>query len=76
MPRPPGSAARSTTPLTVPNPATRRRPAAALLEAVDSGRAPYLLLLLGNDASDWFRSALDALREDADAWEPVSCSTD
>lgn len=49
--------------------------AAALIEAVDSGRAPYMFLL-GNDASDSFRSALDALREDVDAWESVSRSTD
>ena len=51
------------------------RAAAALLEAVDSGNAPFMLLL-GNDASDAFRAALDALREDADTWEQLSRSTD
>ena len=49
--------------------------AAALIEAVESGAPPYLLLL-GNDASDWFRAALDALRTEVDEWESVSRSTD
>ena len=49
--------------------------ATALIDVVESGRAPYLLLL-GNDASNAFRSALDALRDDVDAWEQVSRSTD
>jgi NAD(P)-dependent dehydrogenase (short-subunit alcohol dehydrogenase family) len=49
--------------------------AAVLLDAVESGDAPYMLLL-GNDASDGFRSALDALREEVDAWQDVSRSTD
>ena len=49
--------------------------ARVLIEAVESGEAPYLLLL-GNDASDGFRAALDALREEVDRWEPVSRSTD
>ncbi len=49
--------------------------AAALLQAVDSGDAPFMLLL-GNDATDAFRAALDALRADVDAWESVSRSTD
>ena len=49
--------------------------AAALIDVVESGRAPYMLLL-GNDASDSFRTALDALRSDVDAWESVSRSTD
>jgi hypothetical protein len=40
-----------------------------------SGRAPYLLVL-GNDASDGIRAALDALRADLDAWEEVGRSTD
>ena len=49
--------------------------AAALLEAVGSTEPPYLLLL-GNDASDGFRAALDALRTEVDAWETLSRSTD
>src|SRR6478752_6243220 len=49
--------------------------AAALIDVVESGKAPYMLLL-GNDASDAFRAALDALRDDVDAWEQVSRSTD
>jgi NAD(P)-dependent dehydrogenase (short-subunit alcohol dehydrogenase family) len=49
--------------------------AAVLIEAVESGRAPYMLLL-GNDASDGFRAALDALRAEVDEWESVSRSTD
>jgi hypothetical protein len=32
--------------------------------------------VLGNDASDGIRVALDALREDLDAWDDVSRSTD
>jgi hypothetical protein len=34
------------------------------------------MLLLGNDASDGFRAALDALRAEVDAWESVSRGTD
>jgi len=49
--------------------------AEALIQVVESGKAPYLLLL-GNDASDWFRTALDALHADVDAWDEVSRSTD
>jgi NAD(P)-dependent dehydrogenase (short-subunit alcohol dehydrogenase family) len=49
--------------------------AAALIDVVESGDAPYMLLL-GNDASDAFRAALDALRKDVDTWESVSRSTD
>ncbi|QHC64160.1 SDR family NAD(P)-dependent oxidoreductase [Rathayibacter festucae] len=49
--------------------------ATALIEAVESA-APPSILLLGNDASDAFRAALDALRSDVDAWEPLSRSTD
>jgi NAD(P)-dependent dehydrogenase (short-subunit alcohol dehydrogenase family) len=49
--------------------------AAALIEVVKSNGAPYMLLL-GNDASDAFRAALDALRAEIDAWESVSRSTD
>jgi NAD(P)-dependent dehydrogenase (short-subunit alcohol dehydrogenase family) len=49
--------------------------AAALITAVESGRAPYMLLL-GNDSSDAFRAALDALRTEVDEWESLSRSTD
>lgn len=49
--------------------------AAALIEAVESGRAPYMLVL-GNDSSDGFRAALDALRDEVDEWETLSRSTD
>jgi NAD(P)-dependent dehydrogenase (short-subunit alcohol dehydrogenase family) len=49
--------------------------ARALVDVVESGDAPYMLLL-GNDASDAFRAALDALRDDVDAWDRVSRSTD
>jgi NAD(P)-dependent dehydrogenase (short-subunit alcohol dehydrogenase family) len=51
------------------------RAAAALIEAIESSTPPYLLVL-GNDASDGIRAALDALRQDLDAWEAVSRSTD
>lgn len=49
--------------------------AAALITAVESDEVPYMLLL-GNDASDGFRAALDALRTEVDAWEALSRSTD
>lgn len=49
--------------------------AAALIQAVESDSPPYLLLL-GNDTSDGFRAALDALRAEADTWEPLSRTTD
>jgi len=49
--------------------------AAALIEAVESDNPPYMLLL-GNDASDAFRAALDALSKDVDTWEHLSRSTD
>ncbi len=49
--------------------------AAALIRVVESDDPPYMLLL-GNDASDGFRAALDALRTEVDAWESVSRSTD
>ncbi|MBO3746147.1 SDR family NAD(P)-dependent oxidoreductase [Streptosporangiaceae bacterium NEAU-GS5] len=49
--------------------------AAALIEVVESGETPYLLVL-GNDASDSIRATLKALSEDLDAWEHISRSTD
>jgi NAD(P)-dependent dehydrogenase (short-subunit alcohol dehydrogenase family) len=49
--------------------------ATALIEVVESGRAPYMLLL-GNDASDAFRASLRSLLDEVDAWETVSRSTD
>jgi NAD(P)-dependent dehydrogenase (short-subunit alcohol dehydrogenase family) len=51
------------------------RAAAALIRVVESGSTPSLLLL-GNDAQDAFRAALDALRADADEWEELGRSTD
>ncbi|MEX5258393.1 oxidoreductase [Kocuria arenosa] len=49
--------------------------AAALITAVESDDVPYMLLL-GNDASDGFRAALDTLRTEVDDWESLSRSTD
>ena len=49
--------------------------AAALITAVESDEVPYMLLL-GNDASDGFRAALDTLRTEVDDWESLSRSTD
>ena len=49
--------------------------AAALIEAVESDQPPYMLLL-GNDASDGFRTALHALLDEVDQWETLSRSTD
>jgi NAD(P)-dependent dehydrogenase (short-subunit alcohol dehydrogenase family) len=51
------------------------RAAAALIRVVESDTTPAVLLL-GNDSSDAFRAALDALRRDVDAWEALSRSTD
>ncbi|MFD1720695.1 oxidoreductase [Amnibacterium endophyticum] len=48
--------------------------AEVLIEAVESSDPPFMLLL-GDDASDAFRTALDDLRADADAWEERSRST-
>ncbi len=48
--------------------------AAALITAVESDEPPYMLLL-GNDASDGFRAALDSLRNEVDVWESVSRGT-
>jgi NAD(P)-dependent dehydrogenase (short-subunit alcohol dehydrogenase family) len=50
------------------------RAAAALITAVESDEPPYMLLL-GDDASDGFRAALDSLRGEVDVWESVSRST-
>jgi len=50
------------------------RAAAAIIEVVEHDDPPFMLLL-GDDASDGFRAALDALRADADAWERLSRST-
>jgi len=49
--------------------------ATALVDVVESGDAPFLLML-GNDATDMVRTALDQLRADVDAWEQTSRSTD
>ena len=49
--------------------------ATVLIDTVESGKAPYMLLL-GNDASHAFRSALNALRDEVDTWEEASRSTD
>jgi len=49
--------------------------ATALIQAVESDAPPYMLLL-GNDTSDGFRAALDALRTEVDDWESLSRSTD
>jgi NAD(P)-dependent dehydrogenase (short-subunit alcohol dehydrogenase family) len=49
--------------------------AAAIITAVESGKAPYMLLL-GNDSSNGFRAALDELRTEVDEWESLSRSTD
>ncbi len=49
--------------------------AEALITAVEADEPPFMLLL-GNDASDGFRAALDDLRTEVDAWEPLSRGTD
>jgi NAD(P)-dependent dehydrogenase (short-subunit alcohol dehydrogenase family) len=49
--------------------------AAALVDVVESGDAPFLLLL-GNDAIEVVRDALAALTDDIDTWETTSRSTD
>ncbi len=48
--------------------------AAALLTAVDSAEPPFMLLL-GDDASDGFRTALHLLLDEVDEWEALSRST-
>ena len=47
----------------------------ALLTVVESDDPPYMLVL-GNDASDIFRGALDALSTDLEEWDGLSRSTD
>jgi NAD(P)-dependent dehydrogenase (short-subunit alcohol dehydrogenase family) len=49
--------------------------AEALIQAVEA-EAPPFMLLLGNDSSNAFRAALDALRTEVDQWEQLSRSTD
>ena len=49
--------------------------AEALITAVEADEPPFMLLL-GNDASDQFRGALDDLRTEVDRWEALSRSTD
>ena len=49
--------------------------AAALIEAVTADAPPFMLLL-GNDASDGFRTALHSLLDEVDTWEQLSRSTD
>ena len=49
--------------------------ATALIQVVESHSPPYMLLI-GNDTSDGFRAALDALRTEVDTWETLSRSTD
>ncbi|HET9105363.1 MAG TPA: oxidoreductase [Solirubrobacteraceae bacterium] len=50
--------------------------AAEAIITVLASKDPPLMLVLGTDALQGFRGALDALREDLDAWEQVSASTD
>jgi NAD(P)-dependent dehydrogenase (short-subunit alcohol dehydrogenase family) len=51
------------------------RAATALIDVVESGRAPYLLAL-GTDAATVVRASLDALNQDLDDWDEVTRSTD
>ena len=51
------------------------RAATALIDVVQSGNAPYLLLL-GTDAATVIRASLDALHKDIDDWDDVTRSTD
>jgi NAD(P)-dependent dehydrogenase (short-subunit alcohol dehydrogenase family) len=60
---------------TVLPPGDPAKAAIALIDIVESGDAPYLLVL-GNAALDVTRTALTALLEDLDTWEDVSRSTD
>ena len=68
------SGARSTTPCTAPRPATRPRRPPPSSRRWSPTQPPYLLVL-GDDAFDGVRAALDALRDEVDAWESVSRST-
>ncbi|WIB77497.1 oxidoreductase [Curtobacterium sp. MCPF17_002] len=49
--------------------------AAAIIQAVESEHPPFMLLL-GNDASNGFRAALQSLLTEVDEWESLSRSTD
>ena len=49
--------------------------AKAIIAAVEADRPP-VHLLIGGDALDLFRSRLDAIRGELDAWEAVTRSTD
>lgn len=51
------------------------RGAAALVEVIESGNPPYLLVL-GNDAVDIIRASVGTIRDDLDAWDAVGRSTD
>ncbi|TDV49942.1 short-subunit dehydrogenase [Actinophytocola oryzae] len=51
------------------------RAAAALVDVVNSGEAPALLVL-GTDALGMFRSVVDGQHAELDAWEHLSTSTD
>lgn len=56
-------------------PGDPEKAATALVDVVDGGNAPYMLVL-GSDAVDAFRAALRQLDADVDSWEQVSRSTD
>lgn len=48
--------------------------AEALIAAIESSEPPYMLIL-GDDASTGFRTALDSLRAEIDEWEQLSRGT-
>ena len=56
-------------------PGDPEKAAAALIEVVESGTAPYLLLL-GSDCVDGFRASQKVLHDEVDRFETVSRSTD
>ena len=56
-------------------PGDPEKAAAALIEVVESGTAPYLLLL-GSDCVDGFRASQKLLHDEVDRFETVSRSTD